>query len=269
MKKYFLILIAVIFIATGCEEMSIDNSDSQEVQEQVPKPAEPLKILNTTSTKDLEYKTVKLEDEQDGYYYEIGYPDFSGGDDLISKKINQDVYDHVQTELNNFLNEFKASEHEYDPGPWFLSISYYVNRNDNAFVSIIMQASVYMGGAHPNSYFNTFNYNLEESGKLMTIEDVFNPMAEKVDIKTGKKRYYLDFISDYTINELMSRDLSDEDWVMDGAGPSSENFKNFHLTQDRIIFIFDPYQVAPYAAGPQEVFILFEDLADYLKAYAF
>jgi hypothetical protein len=269
MKKYFLLLVSIFLIAAGCEEGSINTSDLSEVKD-TSKPSSALRVTTpTTSTRDLDYTTATLEDEKDEYYYEIEYPTFVGGDVEIREKINQEIYDHVQNELSIFLADFEDTDHEYDPGPWFLGISYYVNRNDDAFVSVVMQASIYTGGAHPNSYYNTFNFNLEEGGELMDITDVFNPVATTINQQTGERQDFLDFISDYTMDELMAMDISDEDWIMSGAGPDKDNYQNFYLTDYEIVFAFDPYQVAAYAAGPQEIAISFEDLAEYLKAYAF
>lgn len=264
MKKYFLLLVSVFLIASGCEEGSINTSDLSEVAN-----SNAVKVVSPTSTNDLSYSTASLEDDKGGYYYEIEYPVFTGGDGEVREKINQEVYDYVQNQLDLFLEDYSDMDHEYDPGPWFLGLSYYVNRNDDAFVSIVMQGSIYLGGAHPNSFTNTFNFNLEEGGDLMSLTDVFNPMAMQVNPSTGERQDYLEFIADYVIDDLIQRDVSDEDWIRNGAAADETNYQNFYLTDYEIVFVFDPYHVAPYAAGPQEVAISFEDLANYLKAYAF
>ena len=49
-----------------------------------------------------------------------------------------------------------------------------------------------------------------------------------------------------------------------GAGPLPENYQDWLLTPDALVFIFEPYQVAAYAAGPQRVTILLADLQDIL-----
>jgi Deacetylase PdaC/Protein of unknown function (DUF3298) len=268
MKKYILLLVSIFLIASGCEEGSLNTSDLSEIKNTA-KPTNALRATSPSIIRDLEYKTAILEDEQDGYYYEIEYPTFIGGDEKIREKINQEVYDHIQNELSIFLADYDDTDHEYDTGLWSLGISFYVNRNDDAFVSIVMQASIYTGGAHPNSYSNTFNFNIEEGGELMDITDVFNPVATAIHPQTGERQDYLDFISDYTMDEIAERDISDEDWILSGAGSEKDNYQAFYLSDYEIIFIFDPYQVAAYAVGPQEVAISFDDLAGYLKAYAF
>ena len=39
----------------------------------------------------------------------------------------------------------------------------------------------------------------------------------------------------------------------EGADTNPENFSSFVISADKVTFIFQQYQVAAYAAGPQEV----------------
>lgn len=41
----------------------------------------------------------------------------------------------------------------------------------------------------------------------------------------------------------------DTQWISEGTAPKEENFENFLITDNALIIIFDPYEVAPYAAG--------------------
>jgi len=59
-------------------------------------------------------------------------------------------------------------------------------------------------------------------------------------------------------------DMSDADWIARGTAPVPENYENWVLTPDALVFTFEPYQVAAYAAGPQIVTIPLADLADIL-----
>jgi len=44
----------------------------------------------------------------------------------------------------------------------------------------------------------------------------------------------------------------------------AENYQNWVLTPDALVFTFEQYQVAPYAAGPQTVTIPLSDVQDIL-----
>ncbi|NJR12921.1 DUF3298 domain-containing protein [bacterium] len=56
------------------------------------------------------------------------------------------------------------------------------------------------------------------------------------------------------------------DFVNPGTEPTAENFATWILASDVLILYFPPYQVAPYAAGPQTVTIPLADLAGSLRA---
>jgi uncharacterized protein YecT (DUF1311 family) len=65
-------------------------------------------------------------------------------------------------------------------------------------------------------------------------------------------------VSDLAIADLTPRltgpnGMSNPDWVRTGAGPFADNFETFLLLHDQLVLEFDPYVVAAYAAGPQEV----------------
>jgi hypothetical protein len=64
-------------------------------------------------------------------------------------------------------------------------------------------------------------------------------------------------ISDYTIAALKKKLGPDPDteWIERGAGPDSENYKNWNITQKGLSVTFDPYQVASYAEGEHVIVI--------------
>lgn len=45
-----------------------------------------------------------------------------------------------------------------------------------------------------------------------------------------------------------------------GTAPVADNFKSVSLEPGGLVISFDPYQVSPYAAGPQEVHIPAKDV---------
>jgi hypothetical protein len=55
------------------------------------------------------------------------------------------------------------------------------------------------------------------------------------------------------------------DQIKDGAGPRSDNYGAWTITRKGLWITFDPYQVAPYAAGPQHVLVLYSALKPIVK----
>ncbi len=117
---------------------------------------------------------------------------------------------------------------------------------------------VYMGGAHGLETRNYYNFDLK-TGKLITEKDLF------VD-------NYKDLLSDLIKIRIVeeSRDSNDKtpilnlentDYWTDSIKPNS----NFYITDEGINYVFNPYEIAPYALGETEVSLPFERLKGILK----
>jgi len=117
-------------------------------------------------------------------------------------------------------------------------------------LSVVFIGVFYSGGAHPNSVRWPLNYDFA-TGSELALEDLFIPGAP-----------YLERIADYCIAQLRAT-LDFAIWE-DGAAPLAENYQDWAVTPEGLLIIFDEYQVAPYAAGPQEVVIPYDILADIL-----
>lgn len=217
----------------------------------------------------MDYSIATIDEDNQKYQIEITFPVFSGDQEEVLKKINGTIRSALDNSVYQFKSEYGSMNHEYDPGPWFLSYDAEVTRNDAAFLSLVLRGSIYTGGAHPNQIYETFVFNFEEESSLMNLEDVFNPLAAIRDPDTGAELDWLDFVSAKIQLALLDQEYSDADWIREGAGAKVSNYELFYLTDTGITFIFPPYQVAPYAAGPQEVGFKYEELAGYLKAYDF
>ena len=61
-------------------------------------------------------------------------------------------------------------------------------------------------------------------------------------------------------NELINK-YSNEEWLAKGLEKKEENYKNFVLTPNSFVVIFNEYTVAPYVAGTFEVEIEYDKLA--------
>lgn len=120
-----------------------------------------------------------------------------------------------------------------------LDVTYVEQKNDRADNYVFTVAS-YTGGAHGLQATKTFSYN--ETGIPLTLASLF------INGEDGLKT-----IATYVQAQLKTREFAEESWIADGAAPKADNYQNFVVTEVGITFIFDPYQVAPYAAGVQRV----------------
>jgi hypothetical protein len=115
-------------------------------------------------------------------------------------------------------------------------------------LSVLFSNLFYLGGAHPGSYHRSVNYDFT-TGRVLSLGDLFVPGAP-----------YLERIAEYCIGQLNQR-LDFEIWD-DGATPIPENYQVWSITAEGLLVVFDEYQVAPYAAGPQRVVVPYDVLAD-------
>jgi hypothetical protein len=141
----------------------------------------------------------------------------------------------------------------------YIDISFNVEHADNDLISLNFQESTFSGGAHGNTNYFTLNYDLK-NGKELKLADLFKPGAK-----------YLQILSAYCIKDLQSRTddgensgLAQDMWE-EGAKPVAENFNSWNITRKGVMITFSPYQVGPYAAGPQFVIVPYSELKGILK----
>ena len=140
------------------------------------------------------------------------------------------------------------------PGPLVLDIDYELFGFSPSVAGIKFTVYEYTGGAHGMTTFQTLTFDLD-AGRLLTLNDLFAPGTDPL----------------VTIAPLVQvslaaslGDMSDADWIAQGAGPDPTNYQDWVLTPDALTFLFEPYQVAAYAAGPQTVSIPLAQIAGLL-----
>ncbi|HYF29348.1 MAG TPA: RsiV family protein, partial [Candidatus Paceibacterota bacterium] len=110
-------------------------------------------------------------------------------------------------------------------------------------------------GAHPNTFFKTFNFD-RETGAELALADLFLPGTP-----------YLQELSTIARRELPKEmgEFANYDSIVAGTEPTEQNFANWTTEGSTLTIIFPPYQVAAYAAGPQYLDIPLGWLDDILK----
>ena len=132
-----------------------------------------------------------------------------------------------------------------------LDLGYYVDYADDNLISVgFTEDTYYAGAAHPNHATVVLNYDLK-AGRKLRLADLFRPGSP-----------YLKTISDYCLKELEGdSDLEGvRDMITEGASAKLENYRNWLVKRQGLEITFDPYQVGPYAAGPQYVTIPYKAL---------
>ncbi len=216
-------------------------------------------------------KRIKEDNKKLKYEIDAEYPQLSGSTNPNFDKFNQNARALVMKKVSDFRKEMApeesppaSDEAAAKPTPETMSsdlgIGYSVSLANDDLISIEFSVgSYYSGAAHPNSHTEVLNFDLK-NGKVIRLNELFNPGAK-----------YLQAIANYSIGDLkkQSKDkdaILDDDWIQRGAGPDAENYKSWTISRKGLAINFDAYQVGPYAAGPQQVFIPYTALKDLIKA---
>ncbi len=196
-------------------------------------------------------KVAKLQFKEDKAHYSLEFSYPKTGHPTIDRAIET-----WARELARQFGDGAKDPEMRDTPQWRAELNYEVPRNDGAVFSVAFTYYNFSGGAHPNSSSETFHFLLPD-GYRAEFAEIFTPR--------GIAR-----ISDISIAQL-KRDIggpdgmSDTDWIKRGAGPNARNFRSFVLLADELVITFDAYQVAAYAAGPQEVRIPVRQIKDTMR----
>ena len=107
-------------------------------------------------------------------------------------------------------------------------------------VSVELLLSQDTGGAHPNTVVVGVTVD-PKTGRELTLEDALT--------LTGMS---LEKIAAESLAQVQAK-LGADGMFADGANPKPENYSAFLIGSGTVTFVFQNYQVAPYAAGMQEV----------------
>jgi len=220
--------------------------------------------ISFTGDVDLVSKQIKENNKKLNYEIAVQYPQLTGGNNPNLEKFNQAARAAVTRKVAGFKKDMTPDEGENteetrpeDSMASDLTISYTVALAQDDLVSIDFEVSSYFqGAAHPNSYSDTLNFDMK-NGKPLKLADLFKP---------GVK--YLQAIANYCIADLKKqaneKGLMPEE-IEKGAAAKADNYLGWTLTKKGLGVEFDPYQVGPYAAGPQFVVVPYSNLKDLIN----
>jgi hypothetical protein len=140
--------------------------------------------------------------------------------------------------------------------PWESSISGQVLLDQPGIVTVSIQSYTFTGGAHGMSVTNNMVFDTL-TGKQFTLDDLFVPGF-------GVR---LDHLIDRRFRQMHG--LKPDEPLTGDKGGLFENRivhnNNFAVTGSGIRFLYNQYEIAPYAVGDIEIDLAFDDLRDILK----
>ena len=213
-------------------------------------------------------RQIKENNKKLKYEVDVQYPQLNGSGSPNYEKFNQTVRSMVTKKVAAFKAEMAPSAEDPPPTETSaesmgsdLSVAYSIALAKDDLISVVFEVGSYSAGAaHPNSYSEVVNFDLR-NGKQLKLADLFQP---------GSK--YLQSIAAYCIADLKKQgkqqggeSMLEDDWIQRGAGPDAENYSSWTIGKKGLGIIFDSYQVAAYAAGPQHVLVPYSALKDIIK----
>lgn len=216
-------------------------------------------------------RQIKENNKKLKYEIDAEYPQLTGSADPNFEKFNQTARSLVLRKVAEFKKERALPASEPTPDVANvpaddsvgsdITIGYSVALAKDDLISVEIAISSYSAGAaHPNSFSEVLNFDLK-NGKVLKLADLFLP---------GSK--YLQTLATHCIQTLekQAKDegtngMLDDPWIERGAAPDLKNYNSWTISKKGLDITFDSYQVAPYAAGPQQVSVPYSALKGIIK----
>jgi hypothetical protein len=218
------------------------------------------RIFTVGGTKFINRSMVEKNDSK-LFEIKVDYPELAGANPASAAKFNQLVKETVMKAVREFRKVSLAQAEEDSAlaversGDNFLEMNYRLDFASERIITVVFGNTVYEGGARPDQYSLTINFDLK-NGRKIELADIFKPNTN-----------YLKVLSDYAIRNLKQslEEMSDEEWLENGAGAQAENFGSWNITKKGLLINFDPYRVASPAAGGRQVLIPYSELKNILS----
>ena len=230
-------------------------------------------------------KTVKVEEQahlQDDTVspackitIDYSYLAESDAADSIAQRINRTIQAHVlgkeyirmnpevavDSFKNTYINNYRKDVNEFyqedikngtpkDELPTWYNYEYglttHFSEGKEGILNFIAETFEQTGGAHPNSWNKWMNFE-KNTGKLLALKDVF--MA-------GSEKPMIDMLLEELITEMATRledsSITSLEGLQNAGILNSTNMyvpDNFLLEKEKVSFLYNKYDIAPYAVG--------------------
>lgn len=220
--------------STGVVEITVPYAEiSKELD-----PTEPVKV----SKKIVEEK-VTAKDGTEILNISVAYPEISGNlreiiifNDYYQSNAERTVKE-MKKEYSKAAEEFYENFGSQDFTGFSIEVTYDVTYNKNNLLCVKTHSYQFTGGAHGNYTDNAIIWDLSEG-----LEKTLEELARNSDhIMEQAEKAFRDKINADPQGFLIS---ADELKISDAK---------YYLTNDGVTFFYDPYVIAPYAAGTIEV----------------
>jgi len=193
-------------------------------------------------------------ENEEAEFFKITYELSDIKDESAKLDVDRFVSDRV-SQFKNEANFESLSEGDIEALGFNRGMKYTLDfsfelKESDFIKSYILKTAVFTGGAHGNLEVLSFNYE-KETGKRLGLKDVFKKSPAE----------YLPVLSAQGLTSLSSKKEYEGLVSYEGLTPETTNWSVWYTTNDSLNFIFQTYQVVPYAYGTPEVSIKAEDIS--------
>jgi hypothetical protein len=258
-----LILAAAVLVIASCNKEKLDRTTIDNAN---------IKKDSETALKFADKELVKTYNnckagEENCTYIRLKYIEATSGTikDKVNKLIGEELLyayqmpdSHFKTPdemMAAFMRDYETFRKEVPSAPqvWSTDLVVKVYAETEKVLCIRGEFSAYLGGAHPNSSTGYFNIN-KQTGDTVSLASLLKPGFEAPLNKLIDKKYR-------EMKNLKPADnLAEKGDLFDNK---IEFNYCFAVTKDKgLEFVYNPYEIAPYAVGPITVKLSRAELED-------
>ena len=186
---------------------------------------------------------------------EVSVPQIKVESAEVTKAVNRALLQHIcimeggkaVTTIDEYVSaELPDEDQEFAFEKGFVTT---ILTNESGLLSIgVVYWIMNQGAAHPMPSVNHLNFDLA-TGKMLGLDDILRPGY----------RAALDTLGERQFVKVYGREGFE---ITPGQFQLSDDFS---IQRDGLVFYFDVYEIGPYSAGVQEVFLPFAALGEWLK----
>lgn len=154
----------------------------------------------------------------------------------------------------DFIDEYKQTPNPFTS--WELERELKIAFTTKGTLTLLFSEYGYTGGAHPYSGSRYSVLSLEDASQIV-LADLLNPGYEAALNVTAEKIFR-------EVRNLKEEETLEEQGFSFPNDVFSVN-DNFGVLQEGLEFIFNSYEIAPYASGPTQFIIPYEDIPELLR----
>lgn len=228
--------------------LTLACSQKQEAEQVIPPPEEISSNAGDTLGLLPMEEPAALSDSTEFYSYSARFP--RTGEAVIDTLIEE----FVRAQIDSFV---ASAPDSLETPHWQAELD--INYSSSVFPPNIacfkFDEYTFTGGAHGMTTVTTLNFNMQ-THRLLQLSDLFERRTKVADTLSVIARAELR----QNLGEMLNEEIVDL-----GTEPKLANFSRFMLAPRDLVIFFEPYAVAPYAAGVQVVSIPLDRLAKLLR----